>query len=50
MSAASAAVGPASGCETMHTGLRPGCMRWYLCPFYGGTFAACHSVSVSLTS
>ena len=37
MYVASAAVGPASGCETMGTGLRPGCtwryscLWWYLC-------------------
>ena len=37
MSKASAAVGPASGCETMSTGLRPGCTRRYSCPFRGGT-------------
>ena len=50
MSTASAAVGPASECETMGSGLSPGCTRWYLCPFRGGTFAACHSISVSSTS
>ena len=44
MSVASAAVGPASGCETMGTGLRPGCTRRYSCPFHDGTFAASHSV------
>ena len=44
MSAASAAVGPASGCDTMGTGLRPGCTRRYSCPFCGGTFAACYSI------
>ena len=38
MSVASAAVGPASGCETMGTGLRPGCTRWYSCPFRGDIF------------
>ena len=43
MSAASAAVGPASGCETMGTGLCSGHMRRYSCPFPGGTFVACHS-------
>ena len=43
MSAASAAVGPASGCDTMGTGLRTGCTWWYSWPFRGGTFAACHS-------
>ena len=31
MSVASAAVGPASGCDTMGTGLRPGCTQRYLC-------------------
>ena len=50
MFAASAAVGHASGCETMGSGLRPGCKQRYSCPFPGGTFAACHSVSVSSTS
>ena len=49
MSVASAAVGPASRCERMGTGLRPGCTWQYLCAFRGGTFAACHSVSVSST-
>ena len=44
MSVASAAVGPTSGYETMRTGLRPGCTWQYLCPFHGGTFAACLSV------
>ena len=44
MSAASAAVGPASGCETMGSGLRPGCMWRNSCPFDGSTFAACHSI------
>ena len=33
MSVASAAVGPASGCETMGTGLRPGCTQRYSCSF-----------------
>ena len=44
MSAASAAVGLASGCDTMGAGLRPGCTRRYSCPFRGGTFAACQSI------
>ena len=50
MSVASAAVGPVSGCETLGTGVRPGCTWRYSCPFHGGTFTACHSIEVSSPS
>ena len=50
LSQAECAAGPASGCVTLGTGLRPGCMWRYSCPFHGGTFAACHPILVSSTS
>ena len=47
MFVASAVVGPVSGCETMGTGLRLGCMWRYSCPFRGGTFLLVTQLSLS---